>query len=179
MRHIAILRGINVSGRNKILMKDLKDLLENNNFFNVETYIQSGNIAFDSDETIKNDKLEQLISNLINIKYSYRIPTIVRTQNELIKIIENNPFEKDESIKKEKLYFTFLKEKPKKENINKLSQNDYSPDIFKYSQKVVYLHVPDKYGNTKLSNTFFERKLKVSCTTRNWKTTMKLLGMCS
>jgi uncharacterized protein (DUF1697 family) len=95
------------------------------------------------------------------------------------KLIAINPFVKKENIDPKKLHVTFLLALPKKENVENINKSDFSPDEFIIEGKEIYLHIPESYGETKLSNTFFENKLKITATTRNWNTVNKLLEMTS
>ena len=173
--YIAILRGINVSGKNKILMQDLKALFESLNFKNVKTYIQSGNVVFDSN-SLKN--LETLIQQKIKEQFGFDVPVIVRTVDEITNILKHNPYLKQKNIELDKLHITFLSETPIKENLTKIHTYNFAPDVFEIIGNEVYLHCPNGYGNTKLSNTFFENKLKVTATTRNWKTVNEIAKLC-
>jgi len=176
---ISILRGINVSGQKKILMADLKTLYEKLKFKEVTTYIQSGNVAFKGEEKWKDIKLAQKIEGAIFKKYNFQVPVIIRSKEELKKIISSNPFLKEKNIDTKKLHVTFLSEIPAKTNVESIEDIDFSPDIFILNGKEIYLHIPVSYGETKLSNNFFENKLKVKATTRNWNTVNKLLEMVS
>ena len=93
------------------------------------------------------------------------------------KIISQNPFTKEKNIDLKKLHVTFLSETPDKEKIEQIKEADFLPDRFAIKGKEIYLHIPVSYGETKLSNKFFENKLKVSATTRNWNTVNKLFEM--
>jgi uncharacterized protein (DUF1697 family) len=171
---ISILRGINVSGQKKILMADLKVLYENLKFKDVRTYIQSGNVIFKSNEPLSDIEFEKKIEDQIFKKYDFHVPVIIRSEDEIRKIISANPFLKEKNIEQKKLHVTFLSNIPDKENVESIEKMDFSPDKFMISGKEVYLYVPNGYGETKISNTFFEKKLKVKATTRNWNTVNKL-----
>jgi uncharacterized protein (DUF1697 family) len=171
---ISILRGINVSGQKKILMADLKVLYENLKFKDVRTYIQSGNVIFKSNEPLSDIEFEKKIEDQIFKKYNFHVPVIIRSEDEIRKIIAANPFLKEKNIDPKKLHVTFLSNIPDKENVESIEKMDFSPDKFMISGKEVYLYVPNGYGETKISNTFFEKKLKVKATTRNWNTVNKL-----
>lgn len=177
--YISLLRGINVSGQKKILMADLKALYETLKFKDVVTYIQSGNVIFKTDKKESNQSLAKKIEQSIFKKYSFNVPLIVRSTSEIENIISNNPFLKDSNIDTDKLHVTFLSETPEKEKLNSIAQFDYSPDKSIIIDQEVFLYCPDRYGETKFSNMFFENKLKVSATTRNWKTVNKLAEMAS
>lgn len=170
--YIALLRGINVSGQKLIKMNDLKKLLEDQGFQDVQTYIQSGNVIFSSPEK-SIDMIKNIISNSIKKQFGFDVGVLVITSDNINYVMNNNPFIK-KTNEIDKLYVTFLSELPSEENIKKLNSIDYSPEEYIIKVKVVYLHVPNGYGKTKLNNNLFENKLKVEATTRNWKTINKL-----
>lgn len=174
---ISILRGINVSGQKKILMTDLKSLYQSLKFSDVNTYIQSGNVSFKTNEKLSDVQLAQKIEKAIYKKYAFEVPIIIRNKDEMKKITSSNPFLKEKDIDKKKLHVTFLSQIPGNAEIDSLAKIDYSPDRFIISGKEIYLHIPESYGETKLSNSFFEKKLKVKATTRNWNTVNQLLEM--
>jgi len=167
-KFIALLRGINVSGQKKIKMSDLKLLFEEMSFQNVQTYIQSGNVIFSSEE-ISNKKLETNISSGIIRKFGFDVQVFILSQEEIEYTLKNNPFIKKKKDS-ERLYVTFLSDAPSKENIQKLNLIDYTPEEYKIDGKLVYLFLSNGAGKAKLNNNLIEKKLKVSGTTRNWKT---------
>ena len=176
MKFIALLRGINVSGKNKIPMKDLSNMLIELGFKHIQTYIQSGNILFRSQ--IENQtEIGQKISAKILEKTGFSVPVVVLTLNELKNIIENNPFALDNSRNKDFFHVTFLSDYPALDKIKPINDSTDNTDEFIVSEKVVYLYCPQGYGNTKLTNTFFEKKSGVTATTRNWRTTNELLNL--
>jgi len=171
-KFIALLRGINVSGQKKIKMSDLKLLFEEMGFKDVQTYIQSGNVIFSSKE-LSVAKLEIKISSSIKRKYGFDVRVIILSAKEIEYVLKNNPFlekKKDE----DKLYVTFLSKIPSDENIEKMHSIDYSPEEYFIDGKHLHLFVPNGYGKAKINNNLFENKLKVSGTTRNWKTVKAL-----
>lgn len=175
--YVAILRGINVSGRNLIKMTELKKMFEDLHFENVKTYIQSGNVAFSTKP--ENDKaLQERIHNAIQKTFSFDVPVIVLDEMELTRIQQHNPFLKNRSEDVLKLHVTFLGEEPEKVLVDKLKETgQFLPDEWSVEGKAIYLFCPTGYGNTKLNNNFFEKKLKVTATTRNWKTVNELVRM--
>jgi uncharacterized protein (DUF1697 family) len=174
--YIAILRGINVSGQKMINMELLKAHMKELGFKNIETYIQSGNIIFDY-ENINSIDLAKQIEVKILEKYGFQVPVIVRTPPEFDQIINNNPFLNSRKEDINKLHVTFLSSIPAQEQLNKFPQIENIADEFEISGDRVFIFCPNGYGNTKLNNNFFENKLKVICTTRNWKTVIKLAEM--
>src|ERR1035437_4521436 len=111
-KYISILRGINVGGNRKILMADLKSLFEKLEFSNIQTYIQSGNVIFNSDQKRSNADLEQEIQQAIADTFGFDVPVIIRSAEEMTDSIANNPFWKVKDIDIDRLHLTFLKELP-------------------------------------------------------------------
>jgi uncharacterized protein (DUF1697 family) len=173
---IALLRGINVSGHNMIKMDDLKRVLGELDFKEVRTYIQSGNIVFNSE---KNDVagLAADISGKIRQHFGFDVPVVIRTVNELELIIKNNPFLPDGNKEADKMHVTFLADIPDAGRASNIMDNKFLPDEFVIIGKEIYLYCPDGYGRTKLTPQFFESRLKVATTTRNWRTVEKLLTL--
>lgn len=168
-KKIAILRGINVGGKRKILMSDLRLTCEQLGLDHVETYIQSGNVLFHSKE--ENPVLESRLEKAIGERFGFEVPVIIRNANALEKTIKNNPyFNSDHDINS--LHLTFLKNKPLE-----IIETDSGKDEFEIHGKEIFILCLDKYHKSKLSNTFFEKQLKVGATTRNWKTVLKLIEL--
>jgi len=169
-RYINILRGINVSGQKAIKMADLKALYEKLQLENVTTYIQSGNVVFDSSQKITTE----LIENTIEKRYGFSVPVILRTDKEWTKIIASNPFVNDPERDISKMHVVFLADKPDLSSLDKLEQVKHSSEEYAINGCEVFLYCPNGYGKTKLSNNLLERLLKTTATTRNWKTVNKL-----
>ena len=176
--YIAILRGINLSGKNKIQMADLKEKLSTLNFRNIRTYIQSGNVIFKYQEASQSD-LAKMVEDAILKNYRYKVPTTVLTEDELMEIVSNNPFKNAKYVDENRLYVTYLFDSPLKENIEKLIETSYLPDKIAFKNKTIYLYCPNGYARTKYTNTFIENKLKLIATTRNWKTSNKLVEIAT
>ncbi|WP_349676616.1 DUF1697 domain-containing protein [Clostridium sp. UBA1652] len=176
MNYIALLRGINVGGKNIIKMAQLKAIFEDIGFQNVKTYIQSGNVLFSS------DKSESVLINIIEEKIytnvGFKVSVILRSEEELNKIIQNCPFSEKEILEvqgnssSEVLYVAFLKQEPLEENIDKFSVYETGEDKYKIIGRDVYLLFHDSIRNSKLGNNL--GKLDNSATTRNWKTINKI-----
>ncbi|MCF4100382.1 DUF1697 domain-containing protein [Gillisia sp. M10.2A] len=173
-KKIAILRGINVGGKRKILMADLKMLCEKLELQEVKTYIQSGNLIFSSHE--QNSDIENKLEKTISDEYGFEVPVIVRTSTELLSLVNKNPFYNSKADIN-KLHITFLKFRAAKEDIDHVLTCTHEPDRFIIDGKEVFLYCEGKYHQSKLTNNFFEKKLKVPATTRNWKTILKLLEL--
>lgn len=176
--YIAILRGINVSGYKMIKMNELRHLFGKLKFKNVRTYIQSGNVVFECNKTSR-EGLQKTIEKKIVDTFGFEVPVIVKEKVEIEQVLKDNPFVNERNEDITKLHVTFLAKEPEEENINKIKKLKYDPDEFIISGKGIYLFCPDGYGNTKLNNGFFEAKLKVAATTRNWKTVKELAAMAN
>lgn len=173
IKYIALLRGINVSGQKKIPMAELREILTKSGLENVLTYIQSGNVIFQSLETDKST-LESKILNAIKSYFGFEVPVLVLSPSELKKIFDSSPFPKE---KKENSYFMMLYSKANKDLVDNISELSYPNEEFKITDKAVYFYCSVGYGKAKLGNNFFERKLKVTATARNYKTMVKLLSL--
>jgi uncharacterized protein (DUF1697 family) len=173
--YISMLRGINVSGQKRITMEELKKSYGSLGFQDVRTYIQSGNVVFRHPGTDAM-KVASEIERGLKRSFAFDVLVIVRTRDELQDLVEANPFAgKDEG----KQHVTFLSEKPSVFPAEEVGRAKDKAEEFSVRAMEVYLFCPNGYGNTKLSNNFFERKLKVSATTRNWRTVNALLLMAS
>lgn len=169
MIYIAILRGINVSGSKKLPMAELRTLLSNLGFTDVQTYIQSGNVVLKSSEK-NQEKIGSQIAEAIKKQYDYDVPVLVKTIDQWKIAIANNPFTEGDISKQA---ITFLATAPTDTAI----EIDSKGDQFKIINSEVYLYCPNGFGRSKLSNNLFERKLKTRATTRNWRTIYKLLDL--
>jgi len=174
--YIALLRGINVSGKNLIKMAELKVLFTKIGLNDVTTYIQSGNVIFTSEEN-NTLKIETEIIKAIKTKFGYDLKVLVITKKLLKNIFSSNPFLADKNKVLSSLFVTFLHESPNKEGIPLLKNYTTKQEEFIVDNKIVYLHYPNGSGRSKLSNNLIESKLKSSATTRNWRTITKLLEL--
>jgi uncharacterized protein (DUF1697 family) len=164
---VALLRGINLGARNKIAMPTLRELFADLGAEAVETYVQSGNVVFDG-------KLEAgAIEARIKRDLGLDIVVLLRTSTELQKVVEESPFAKKVKEPKQ-LHVTFLAERPKAARVQELDPERSPGDEFAVVGREVYLHTPNGYGVSKLSNAWFEQKLGVAGTSRNWNTVTTL-----
>lgn len=176
--YIALLRGINVSGQKLIKMADLRSHLAELKFNNIQTYIQSGNIILRS-EGKSAQEIETLIHEKIKEKYGFEVPTLVKTPQDFIDVLERNPFKEEEKTDPKRIYITFLSNSPEPSGTDDLNKVDYSPEQYVINGNIVFFFSPNGYGNAKMNNNLFEKQLKVNATTRNWKTVNVLLEMAS
>jgi len=176
--YIALLRGINVSGHKIIKMELLREVLVSNGFNNVSTYIQSGNIVFDSAN--KNAAaLEHEISQIIFKQFGFDVPVRITTLLELEQIFNENPFVKESVENPTQPYVAFLSDVPTHNNLQSLQAVNFGKDLFVSKNKVLYLWYADSPANTKLTNVAIEGKLKLKATSRNWKTVVKLISLAT
>ena len=166
-----MLRGINVGGQRKVRMDDLKYLYESLQFENVQTYIQSGNVIFESnlgDIPI----LTATIEKGIETGFGFQVPVTIRSRRDMLRVIRGNPFEAkgDQS----KLHVTFLKTNPSAHLVSSVDEHGSQGEELRLVKREIYLYCPNGYGRSKLSNNFLEKKLDVTATTRNWKTVLAL-----
>ena len=152
-------------------MTDLRSLYLSLGFIDVETIIQSGNVTFSS--TVEDDlEIKNKIESQILKVFGFDVMTIIFEEDYLRNVIENNPFN-NEDIKTQ--YFTFLENLPTEELISNFEDKYYDPGEVVCGDKVVYVFCPNGFSKTKFTNNFIEKKLKVNATTRNLKTTIKLM----
>lgn len=155
-------------------MADLRRLYSGLGLTNITTYIQSGNVLFDSPTEEGQVDLAYRIEQAIYNAYGFEVPVIVRTAEDLEKAISANPFYQPDAAAVEGLHLTFLKVAPAPDKRDSLQTFDSSPDQFEIIENNVFISCAGKYSDSKLSNQFFEGKLKVPATTRNWSTILKL-----
>lgn len=174
--HLALLRGINVSGHNMIKMEVLKALLENMGYQNVRTYIQSGNVFIDSEEehgasvgfAIKQEIFKQL---------GLDVPIVVVSKEDLEKCFSNNQFLKEKDCDTKKLYVAFISKELNSSAINDLKISQFKPDEAAIDSSRIYVKYAVGAGKTRLDQKYIEKKLNVIATMRNWNTVTKLLEM--
>ena len=177
--YIALLRGINVGGKNKIKMAELRESLTAIGLENVRTYIQSGNILFQSNKQKK--ILKEEIEYKIMQDYQLSIPVILRTSEEWEQIMKACPFSAEEITKAEadsigeSLYVAFFPSNPSKDNLVSLQKFQNEKEKYHIQNKEIYLLFYDSIHNSKLANQL--QKLDTQSTTRNWKTVNKLATM--
>lgn len=172
MKYIALLRGINVSGQKPIKMDALTEMFVGLKFSNVQTYLQSGNVVFHTNETdIKT--IEDQVSSQIEKDFGFDVLVIVLSADTLKSIVMNNPFAENKEITF--MHVTFLSDIPIQIDKQSIEVKKSTNEEIAFSEKAIYLYCPNGYGKTKLNNNFLERSLKVKTTTRNWKTVNELL----
>lgn len=171
--YLAFLRGINVGGHNKIPMQDLRQLLEDLSLQDVKTYIQTGNIVFKSTEADRH-VLESNIKTAIANQFHFNIPVLIKTPKEIQTILQLCPFT---TAEKENSYFALLFDKATKQQAESLDSYSFPNEKFKLINDCIYLYSSTGYGRAKANNNFFEKKLSIEATTRNYKTLKKLMDL--
>lgn len=172
--HLALLRGINVSGHNMIKMEALKTTLEAIGFQNVQTYIQSGNVFVDSDDenaSAVGFKIKQEIFKI----FGHEVPIVVVNKEDLAICFKNNPYLKEKDIDTKKLYVAFVSTTLKSDNINDLKISQFKPDEASIDGNKIYIKYAVGAGKTRFDQKYIEKKLHLTATIRNWNTVTQLL----
>lgn len=172
---LALLRGINVGGKNILPMRDLAAIFGDAGCENVRTFIQSGNVVFNASASASR-RLAGEVAARIEERFGYKVPVILRTAQQLHDVVSNNPFLKPGSAE-EILHVMFLADRPIPAKIAALDLNRSLPDTFIVRGQEIYLNLPNGGGKSKLTNAWFDAKLSTVSTVRNWRTVNKLLTM--
>lgn len=172
--YLALLRGINVGGKNVISMKALVEILEECGYGDVKTYIQSGNVVF-RDSHSKVESFSQEVGNSIKSKYGFEPEIMILSIDDLQKAIQANPFRADQP---KYLHLYFLTKIPKQPDFEGLNRIKSESERFDLIGKVFYLYAPDGIGRSKLA-AGLEKLVGVKATGRNWNTVTLLLEMAS
>ena len=170
---IALLRGINVSGHKLIKMTELKEMFEKAGFNNVKTYIQSGNVVFSAKEE-DTFSIQATIKTNILKTFGFDVDVQVLNAEKLQRLTENHTFLEGNQDQLKAIYYTLLAEKPNEELVKDLEKLEQTDEFFKITDEVIYCFYPNGVGRAKWHGTSFEKKLKVSSTTRNYNTMKKL-----
>ncbi len=173
---IVLLKAVNVSGKNIIRMEELRKVLTDSGYVNVKTYIQSGNIVL-SDGHKQEQEVAEKIEEIINRCFNLRVPAIAILRSRFEKMVTANPLPEQITNDHKRLFFTFLKTPEVSQELKKLEQNNYSPELIKAGEGVIYTFIPENYAKSKLSNQFLEKKAGQAVTTRNLSTCLRLLEM--
>lgn len=170
-RFLALLRGINVGGKNMLPMKDLVIVFEEAGCSDVRTFIQSGNVVFHANRGVAG--LADRITRKIEERFGHRVPVVLRTAEELGDTILNNPF-LSAGAKEKMLHVYFLAKEPDPQAVETLDHQRSLPDIFLVRGKEIYLQLPNGMARTKLTNAYFDSRLSTISTARNWNTVLQL-----
>ncbi|MGA8073388.1 MAG: DUF1697 domain-containing protein [Candidatus Acidiferrales bacterium] len=173
---ISMLRAVNVAGHNVIKMDALRALYQSLKLRDAQSYVQSGNVVFRSDEGDL-ARLTKRIQNGIERTFGCRPEVILRTTAELRGVIARNPFAKRRGIEPNKLLVTFLAADPGPEARGQVQKIKCDPEELHIHGRELYIYFPNGMGRTKLTVSVLERALKISGTGRNWNSVVKLLEM--
>lgn len=175
--HVALLRGINVGGKNKLPMKDLVEMFLESGCGGATAYIQSGNIMFTATPVLAS-RLSARIAAQIKRRFAYDVPVVLRTADQLAKVVSSNPFLKA-GTDENHLHVMFLAGAPDPERVRTLDPGRSVPDQFIVHGQEIYLRLPHGAGRSKLTNQYFDSRLATVSTARNWRTVTKLLELMS
>ena len=173
---VCLLRGINVGGHKKVPMAELRELCRVLELRNVATYLQSGNVVCESKHPDASS-VATLLEQGIEERFGFPVSTIVRKKDDYLKALEKNPFVENSTLDPKKLLVVFLQGAPSSAQVDRLAALESGSDELAVVGDSVFLHCPQGYGRTKLSNNVFERHLDTVATTRNWKTVNALAKM--
>ena len=175
-RFVSLFRGINVGGNQLVKMDALKELHTSLDLQDIQTYIQSGNVVFTSD----NPNVTQIQKDIeygFAQKFGFQVKVMVRTADEFNKIIENNPFQ-NQPVKESKFVVAlFLASDPVSTALEDIKMTYTGPEEIHIIGKEAFIYYPEGQGRSKLTNTFLEKKLKTVGTARNWNTVLRLQKM--
>jgi uncharacterized protein (DUF1697 family) len=174
--HVALLRGINVGGKNPLPMKELAEEFVAAGCEHVRTFIQSGNVIFSAPPGKDESELARLLGARLAARFGYTAPLVLRTTEELRAAIANNPY-LAMGAPEETLHIMFLTATPDTAVVKKLDPERSPGDEYQVIGREIYLRLPTGMARTKLTNAYFDSKLGVTSTARNWRTTTKLLEM--
>jgi uncharacterized protein (DUF1697 family) len=175
--YISMLRGINVGGHKSIKMDQLRKSFEALGFEQVKTYIQSGNVVFGGGK-LSTAALSRKIEATILSDFGFSVSVISRTQHEMERTIQNNPFLKESGVDETKLHVSFLSEAPAPLALKKMQALIAAPDQSRCVGKEIYFYLPNGVSQSSLWKTPWERTLSVLTTMRNWRTVNSLYQMC-
>ena len=172
--HLALLRGINVSGHNMIKMEALQKTLENIGFTTVKTYIQSGNVFVNTTEESAAKVGFQIKQEIYKV-FGHEVPVVVIGKEDLLACFKNNPFLNEPEADTKKLYVAFVSAVLKSESIHDLKMSYIKPDEVSIDANRIYIKYAVSAGKTKLDQNYIEKRLNVTATIRNWNTVTNLL----
>jgi uncharacterized protein (DUF1697 family) len=184
--HVALLRGINLGGRNRVAMADLRALVTELGHTDVSTYIQSGNVLFTAPPGADAAAVAQVMTEAIAAKLGVTAPVVVLTREELAGILDANPFPHEPEPRR--VHAVVLSEPPGPELLGKLdaivaqAAATGAPDMVRAAGRTLYVHTPEGYGTSDLAQAVIKivssPKTGVTGTARNWATMTKLLELC-
>ncbi len=175
-RCVSLFRGINVGGNQIVRMDALKGLHASLGLDDVQTYIQSGNVVFSSEDG-NVAKIQRDIEDGFAQTFGFGVKVMVRTASELNAIIENNPFQNQPVLEAKWIVAMFLASDPISTALEDIQKTYAGPEEIHIIGKEAFIYYPEGQGRSKLTNVFLEKKLKTAGTARNWNTVLKLQQM--
>ena len=174
--YVVLFRSVNVGGRNRVAMPDLRDVVASLGFGDVVTYVQSGNVVCTGRG--KPSSVAETIARGVEENLGLAVPVLVRSGRRWAGVLGGNPLASLDDDPK-KLHVTFLDRVADPERVARLAGEveRFAPDRLQVVGADVFLHCPGGYGQTALTNAFLERKLGVTATTRNWRTVLALADL--
>ena len=173
-RYVALLRGVNVGGRNKLPMAGLRDVCTEAGCAAVQTYIQRGNVVFQAAQDLA-ERVPEIVTLAIRRRFGFETAVVVRSKEELRQVVASNPL--DTSADPRFLHVAFLENSPGADAVARLDPERSPPDVFEVRGGNVYLHYPNGVARSKLTNEYLAAHLQTVSTTRNWRTVLALLEM--
>ena len=171
---ICMLRGVNVGGHNRVKMNDLKKLFTSLKLRDPQTYVQSGNIVFTTDERDL-DKLRKILETAIHKKFGFQTDAVLRSAKDLREVIAGNPFAKRKDIHPGKLLVTFFSADPGEAARKQARAIKCVPEELFIEGREAYIYLPNGAGRSKLNWPLIPKTLKVQGTARNWNSVTKML----
>ena len=173
---VSLLRGVNVGGNHLIRMEDLRALYESLGFRRPQTYVQSGNVVFGAKDP-NTSRLASRIEDAIEGRLGIRPRVVVRTADEMKRVVANNPFAGRSDVAASKLLVLFLAGVPEPDAAARISSAQSDPEELRLAGREVYAFYPNGIGRAKISPGLIEKILKMPATGRNWNTVTRLLSM--
>jgi uncharacterized protein (DUF1697 family) len=174
--YLALLRGINVGGKNLLPMPSLAAIFTAIGCAAVQTYIQSGNILFTATPACAL-RVAELVPQAVSERFGFRPVILLRTAVEIAQVAASNPFLPTADSPSDPLHVAFLADAPTLAQIQSLDPHRSPGDSFQVRGREIYLHLPQGVGKSKLTNAYFDSKLATTSTLRNWRTVLKLCAM--
>ncbi|MBX7159847.1 MAG: DUF1697 domain-containing protein [Acidimicrobiia bacterium] len=173
--HVALMRGLNVGGKNRLPMVELAAAFEAEGCSDVRTYVQSGNVVFAAPAGVV-EGLADAVAERLRAVHGITTPVVLRTGEEIATVVGANPFlARGEDIALQ--HVAFLSGVPAPADVESLDPDRSPPDEFAVVGREVYLHLPGGVGRTRITNAYLDRRLGVVSTARNWRTVLALADM--
>lgn len=176
--YVSLLRGINVGGHKKIKMDQLRASLEAMGLKQVQTYIQSGNVVFQTTAKASLPAVSRKIEARILSDFGHSVSVMSRTADEISRTVAGNPFLKERGLDPDKFHVMFLSESPEPAALKQLASLTAAPDQFRSAGKELYFYLPNGVAGSVVMKNPVDRILAVVTTTRNWRTVNTIHQMC-